>query len=72
MLYCMMYLFTIVPHPHGHWQPQELLGNLPRNTSRNLPRTASIRGDLTDVSATRTPPESSCVVVAETSVRSPP
>ena len=24
---CMMYLFTTVPHPHGHWQLQELLGN---------------------------------------------
>ena len=24
----MMYLFTTVPHPHGHWQLQELLGNL--------------------------------------------
>ena len=23
----MMYLFTTVPHPHGHWQLQELLGN---------------------------------------------
>ena len=23
----MMYLFTIVPHPHGHWQLQELPGN---------------------------------------------
>ena len=23
----MMYLFTTVPHPHGHWQPQELFGN---------------------------------------------
>ena len=22
-----MYLFTTVPHPHGHWQLQELLGN---------------------------------------------
>ena len=21
-----MYLFTTVPHPHGHWQLQELLG----------------------------------------------
>ena len=24
----MMYLFTTVPHPHGHWQLQELLGNI--------------------------------------------
>ena len=23
-----MYLFTTVPHPHGHWQLQELLGNI--------------------------------------------
>ena len=23
----LMYLFTTVPHPHGHWQLQELLGN---------------------------------------------
>ena len=23
----MMYLFTTVPDPHGHWQLQELLGN---------------------------------------------
>ena len=23
----MMYLFTTVPHPHGHWQLKELLGN---------------------------------------------
>ena len=23
----MMYLATTVPHPHGHWQLQELLGN---------------------------------------------
>ena len=23
-----MYLFPTVPHPHGHWQLQELLGNL--------------------------------------------
>ena len=22
-----MYRFTTVPHPHGHWQLQELLGN---------------------------------------------
>ena len=22
-----LYLFTTVPHPHGHWQLQELLGN---------------------------------------------
>ena len=27
-LFAMMYLFTTVPHPHGHWQLQELLGNL--------------------------------------------
>ena len=27
MLAFMMYLFTIVPHPHGHWQLQELRGN---------------------------------------------
>ena len=25
--YVMMYLFTTVPHPHGHWQLQDLLGN---------------------------------------------
>ena len=24
----MMYPFTTVPHPHGHWQLQELLGNI--------------------------------------------
>ena len=23
-----MYLVTTVPHPHGHWQLQELLGNV--------------------------------------------
>ena len=23
----MMYRITTVPHPHGHWQLQELLGN---------------------------------------------
>ena len=23
----MMYLFTTVPHPHGHWRLKELLGN---------------------------------------------
>ena len=23
-----IYLFTTVPHPHGHWQIQELLGNM--------------------------------------------
>ena len=23
----MMYLFTTVTHPHGHWQLQELFGN---------------------------------------------
>ena len=23
----MMYLFTTVQHPHGHWQLRELLGN---------------------------------------------
>ena len=22
----MMHLFTTVPHPHGHWQLQEILG----------------------------------------------
>ena len=26
MLVC-MYLFTTLPHPQGHWQLQELLGN---------------------------------------------
>ena len=26
-LMMLMYLFTTVPHPHGHWQLQELLGN---------------------------------------------
>ena len=26
--YMMMYLLTTVPHPHGHWQLQELLGNM--------------------------------------------
>ena len=23
----MLYLFTTVPHPHGHWQLQEILGD---------------------------------------------
>ena len=27
MMMMTMYLFTTVPHPHGHWQLQELLGN---------------------------------------------
>ena len=27
ILFLMMYLFTTVPRPHGHWQLQELLGN---------------------------------------------
>ena len=31
-----MYLFTTEPHPHGHWQLQELLGN--RNTLVNTER----------------------------------
>ena len=31
----MMYLFTTVPHPHGHWQLQELLGNLTTESWRS-------------------------------------
>ena len=27
MVYANMYLFTTQPHPHGHWQLEELLGN---------------------------------------------
>ena len=26
-MYVCMYMFTTLPHPHGHWQIQELLGN---------------------------------------------
>ena len=36
----MMYLFTTVPHPHGHWQLQELLGNHLKNTRLWLGREA--------------------------------
>ena len=41
----MMYLFTTVPHPHGHWQLQELLGN------GCVIQTNVFWGDLTDISA---------------------
>ena len=27
LMSCLMYLFKLVPHPHGHWKLQELLGN---------------------------------------------
>ena len=50
----MMYLFTTVPHPHGHWQLQELLGNQGRCDPVNLlnyNRTNNYRGYLTDVLA---------------------
>ena len=36
-----MYLFTTVPHPHGHWQLQELLGNAEQD---NWPFAESIGG----------------------------
>ena len=28
LTYVLMYIFTILPHPYGHWQLHELLGNI--------------------------------------------